>query len=142
MITRLMSAVTLAAALLVNTALAQPAAGGAAALGVVQLPRRALADGQPLAAGSYQVRATGDCLQPAVGQSPGSGCWIEFVRSGKVAGREVATVISAEDMRTVAEGVGPAPNGARVDILKGEDYVRMWINRGSTNYLIHLPLAR
>jgi len=29
----------------------------------------------------------------------------------------------------------------RVDMLKGNDYVRVWINRAGTNYIIHLPPA-
>ena len=51
--------------------------------------------------------------------------------------------------RTVAIiGGGPAGlmaaeaisrNGVRVDMLKGNDYVRVWINRGGNNYLINLP---
>jgi hypothetical protein len=29
-----------------------------------------------------------------------------------------------------------------VDVLKGDEYVRVWINRGSEHYIIHLPPAR
>ena len=29
--------------------------------------------------------------------------------------------------------------GVRVEMLKGNDYLRVWINRGGTNYIIHLP---
>jgi hypothetical protein len=28
-----------------------------------------------------------------------------------------------------------------VDVLKEGDYVRVWINRDGTHYLIHLPVA-
>ena len=42
-------------------------------------------------------------------------------------------------MKTLAKGPQPAKGGVRVDMLKGNDYVRVWINRGGTNYIIHLP---
>jgi hypothetical protein len=28
-----------------------------------------------------------------------------------------------------------------VEALKGGDYIRVWINRGGHNYLVHLPPA-
>jgi hypothetical protein len=31
--------------------------------------------------------------------------------------------------------------GARVEMLKGNEYVRVWINRGGVHYLIHMPPA-
>ena len=118
---------------------AQPAAG--TSLGSVTLRQRVLADGQPLAAGTYQVRLTADQPNPAVGQSPDAERYVEFLRSGKVAGREVATVLSAADVAKVAKGPRPGNGSSRVEMLKGNDYVRVWINRGGTNYLIHLPPA-
>jgi len=29
-----------------------------------------------------------------------------------------------------------------VDMLKGNDYVRVWINHSGMNYLVHLPPAK
>jgi hypothetical protein len=29
-----------------------------------------------------------------------------------------------------------------VELLKGEDYLRVWINRGGNHYLVHLPVAK
>ena len=52
-----------------------------------------MADGKPLAAGTYQVRLTSDEPKPAIGQSPDSEKYVEFVRGGKVVAREVATVV-------------------------------------------------
>jgi len=26
--------------------------------------------------------------------------------------------------------------------LKGDEYLRVWINRGGVNYLVHLPVAK
>jgi hypothetical protein len=110
-------------------------------LGSVTLKQGVKADGQPLAAGTYQVRLTDDTPKPGVGQSPDAERYVEFVRGGKVVGREVATVVSDADAKTVIKGPAPAKNSARVDMLKGNDYVRVWINRGGTNYLINMPPA-
>ena len=118
---------------------AQAAAG--TALGSVNLPRAAMADGQRLAAGTYQVRLTADKPAPVVGLSPDGSQYVEFVSSGKVVGRALATVIPQAEIAQVAEGPRPSANGARVDVLKGGDYVRVWISRGGVNYLIHLPPA-
>lgn len=113
-----------------------------ATIGSVHLMQTVLADGKSLAAGRYQVRLTADQPQPAVGQSAGAERWVEFVKDGKVAGREVATVVAAADIGTIAKGPQPAANGSRVDVLKGGDYVRLWINKAGTHYLVNMPLAR
>jgi hypothetical protein len=110
-------------------------------LGSVTLSRKVTADGQPLAAGTYQVRLTTDSPKPAVGQTPEAARYVEFVRGGKVIAREVATVIPDAEAKTVVKGPAPARGGVRVEMLKGNDYVRVWINRGGNNYIIHLPPA-
>ncbi len=112
-----------------------------AALGSVTLNRKVTADGQPLAAGTYQVRLSTDEPKPVVGQSPEGARYLEFVRGGKVVGREVATVVSDADVKSIVKGPQPARGGVRVDLLKGNDYVRVWINRGGTNYILHMPPA-
>lgn len=118
---------------------AKPAAN--AALGSVTLTRKVLADGQPLAAGTYQIRLSSDELKPVVGQSPEGARYVEFLRAGKVVGREVATVVSNADMQTMAKWRKPAMNSTKVETLRGADYLRVWINRNGNNYLIHLPPA-
>jgi hypothetical protein len=140
-----MKNVRLVGVLVAALAAAIPASGQTAAagtsLGSVTLGRAVMANGQRLAAGTYQVRLTSDEPKPAVGQTPSAERFVEFVRGGKVVGREVATVIPASEIGQVAEG-GKARTGTRVEMLKGDDYLRVWINRGGTNYLIHLPPAK
>jgi hypothetical protein len=132
----------LAAALAVPAGLwAQSAPAAGSSLGSVTLNRNVMADGKPLPSGTYQVRLTGDQPKPAVGESPNSEIYVEFVRGGKVVAREVATVVPNEEVAAVAKGMKVAPGGHRVDLLKGNDYVRVWINRGGNNYFIHLPTA-
>ncbi len=110
-------------------------------LGSVTLTRKVMADGQPLAAGTYQVRLSAEAVKPVVGQSPDGAKFVEFVQGGKVVGREIATVISNADMAAVMKGEKPNTGGAKVEMLKGNDYVRVWINRGGQNYILHLPPA-
>jgi hypothetical protein len=110
-------------------------------LGTVTLSKKVMADGQPLPAGTYQVRLTSESPKPGVGQTPDSERYVEFVRGGKVVAREVATVVPAADAKAVIKGPRPGAGASRVDTLKGNDYVRVAINRGGNFYLIHLPLA-
>jgi hypothetical protein len=117
-------------------------AADAPTIGTVHLTQSVLADGKVLAAGTYQVRLTNDQPKTAVGESTGAERWVEFIKDGMVAGREVATVISAADVNAVAKGPQPKANTSRVDVLKGGEYVRVWINRGGNNYLVNMPLAR
>ena len=123
----------------VSAQFSPPAAG--ASLGTVTLNRRVMADGKPLAPGTYQVRLTGETPKPGLGQSPDGERYIEFVRGGKVVAREVATVVPASEIAQIAKGARPPAGGARVELLKGNDYVRVWINRGGANYIINMPTA-
>jgi colicin import membrane protein len=113
---------------------AREAAAERAARGDVTIPRAVLVDGQPLGAGEYSLRLGEEVRAP----SGATQRWVEFVRSGSVAGRALAVAISDAEIREVAES--PAPrNEVRVDSLRGGEYVRVWLNRGGTNYLLHLP---
>jgi len=113
---------------------------GEMALGSVHLSKGVKADGKPLAAGTYQVRLTQQAATPdAKGQTAGAERWVEFVKGGKVVAREVATVISADDIAKIAKGKKPARGGVTTELLKGGDYYRVWINKAGTNYLINLP---
>jgi hypothetical protein len=116
---------------------------GETALGSVRLTHNVMADGKPLKAGTYQVRLTSQAATPAVaGQTMER--WVEFVQGGKVAGREVVSIVPAAEMKDLMpgpEGGKAAGGGSRVEMLKGNEYVRVWINRGGVNYLIHMPPA-
>lgn len=120
---------------------AQTAPAAGASLGSVTLNRRVMADGQPLAAGTYQVRLSADVPKAGVGQSPDAARYVEFVRGGKVIGREVAVLVPAADIGQIAKGARPPAGRARVELLKGDDYLRVWINRGGMNYIINMPPA-
>jgi hypothetical protein len=111
-------------------------------LGTIRIGRAVTADGKPLAAGTYQLRMTSQqATPPAVGQTPQYEMWAEFVRGGKVLGREVASIVPESEIAQVADRGAPR-NSARVELLKGEDYLRVWINRAGNHYLVHLPVAK
>lgn len=124
-------------------AMEQPSAqmGSTVNLGAVRVPRAVKADGQALAAGTYQVRVTETpASPPAAGQTPQYERWAEFMRGGKVVGREVVTIVPASDIKQVAEMTPPPSGGQRAEVLKGGDYLRLWINRGGNHYLIHFNI--
>jgi hypothetical protein len=124
------------------TAGAAKATAGATSLGSVRLTRAVKANGQPLAAGSYTVRLTEEQARPdAKGQDPSLERWVEFLQGSQVKGREVVTIVPESDIAQVSDGKRVPKGSARVEMLKGNDYVRVWINRGGNNYLIHLPPA-
>src|SRR5579864_5693877 len=85
---------------------AQPAGkssmSGTMSLATVTLNKKVMADGKPLAAGTYQVRLTNEEVKPAVGEAPKSEQWVEFLKGGKVMGREIASVIGADEIKTLA----------------------------------------
>jgi len=110
-----------------------------ASLGTVRLPQAVKADAQSLGAGSYTVRLTGQSLQPALGESPEREQWVEFVQNGRVVGKAVATVVPPDQVREVGKAEPPKQGQARVELLKGNEYLRVWLNKDGTSYLIHMP---
>ena len=137
--TRMIGVAALVGALAASTAFAQ--SNASTVLGSVHIAKKVMADGKPLATGTYQVRLTADEPKPATGQSPSAERYVEFMRGGKVAGREVASVVSAEDIGKIAKGARPKPGTSKFEMLKGGDYWRVWINKGGTHYLVNLPPA-
>jgi hypothetical protein len=114
----------------------------AATLGSVHIPRAVKADGKPLAAGTYQVRLTTEEAKPdAVGTSGKTERWVEFVQKGQVKGREVVTIVPQSEIKLVQKDAPPPANGSKVQMLKGNDYLRVWLNKAGNHYLIHLVPA-
>ena len=111
---------------------------GGQALGNIELPRRVLADGQALAAGTYGVHLTARGAAPALATLER---WVEFRQEDVVVGREVAAIVPASEIGDVAESSPPASGSSRVEVLRGNEYVRVWINRNGTHYLIHLVVG-
>jgi hypothetical protein len=114
-------------------------APGAMALGTVHIPKGLKADGKDLPAGTYQVRLTADEAKPdAKGSDEKLERWVEFVKGGQVAGREVVSIVPASEAKLVQKDAPPPAGGSKVEALKGGDYTRVWINKGGNYYLVHL----
>jgi hypothetical protein len=113
---------------------------GELSLGSVRISRNVLANGQPLRAGTYTVRLTSESATPVPpGQTRELERWVEFRRGDQVVAREVVSIVPQSEIRDVAQDVPPRPGASKVQLLKGNEYLRVWINRGGTHYLIHLP---
>lgn len=123
-----------------TTAETPSAPTGELALGTVRLPRAVTADGKPLAAGSYQVRLTAQEAKPeAVGTTEALERWVEFVQGGSVKGREVVSIVPESEVKMVVKDTPPANNASKVQMLRGNEYLRVWIHKGGNHFLIYLP---
>jgi hypothetical protein len=109
-----------------------------ATLGTVRIPVRVSANGQPLEAGTYTLRVSSDPVTPVVGQGPDSEKWVEFVQAGVVKGKELASVVAPADVKAVAKRTPPAAGRPVVHTLRGNDYLRVWVNKDGSQYLVHL----
>jgi hypothetical protein len=125
-----------------NVAPAPEVPTGETSLGQVRIPRKVMANGQALGAGTYQVRLTAEAATPpAVGITTTYERWVEFVQGGQVKGKEVVSIVPQGEIKTVAEDSPPGAGGSKVQVLHGNDYLRVWINRGGIHYLVHLPMG-
>jgi hypothetical protein len=121
---------------------ASASAQGGQPLGSIEVTRGVLADGQPLAAGTYTLRASPEVPTPVVGETPSQSRWVEFVRDGKVVGKELAIVLTNAEIMTVVSEPGPEPGTSKTELLKGGDYLRIWVKHGGLNYLLHLVVPK
>ncbi len=110
-------------------------------IGSVRIPKAVSANGQALPAGTYTVRLAGEGVPGKVGQTADLSRWCEFVQGGQVKGKELCTVLSSSEVSSVVKDAPPPAGGSKVQMLKGNDYLRVWINRAGTHYLMHLPAA-
>ena len=143
----------LAATLLTGVAVASPASAAQLpgnvnvplddrALGTIEVPRRVLANGEALAAGTYSVHLTSRTASPeTTGALAALERWVEFRQADAVMGQEVATIVPAAEIGDVADSAPPAEGSSRVEVLRGNEYVRIWINQDGTHYLIHLAVG-
>ena len=79
----------------------------------MRIPRSVKADGKDLKAGTYTVRLTAqDASPPAVRDQPMER-WVEFVQGGKVVGREVVSIVPADEVKDTAAWPGSARQAPR-----------------------------
>jgi hypothetical protein len=128
-----------AGALIGRAAAGQWAPASAAAgevLATVRIPQAVLANGQPLPAGTYDLRLTNEWLTPLTER------WVELVANGTVVAREVAVVLRDDDLPDIGASSVPGRTGTRVEMLKGGEYLRVSVKRAGERerYLVYLPV--
>ena len=62
------------------------------------------------------------------------------MQGGTVKAREVVSIVPQPEGKMVVKDAAPPAGGSRVQTLKGNDFVRVWFNKGGNHYLIHLPV--
>jgi len=117
-----------------------PVSAQGQSLGTVRVTRKVVADGQALAAGTYTLRLVAEAAKPVVGQTTEESRWVEFVQGGQVKGREVATVLTTANAKKLLDTAPPAAGESKSELLKGNDYLRVWLNKGGTQYVVHLAV--
>ena len=126
-----------------GTAWAQQAPSGGVhpVVSSVRINHTVMAGKQPLAPGTYELVVTDDRPSSPNGEPNESQRYVEFVQSGMVVAREVAEVFPATERPVGTSSASGAPK-AVVEILKGEEFVRVAVNGRDSRYLIHLPVIR
>jgi hypothetical protein len=124
-----------------TTAATPPAPTGEVALGSFRLPKSVTADGKSLPAGTYTAKVTAQEAKPdAVGTTKPLERWVELSSGKAVKGREVVVIVPETEIKMVVKDAPPRAGGApKVQTLKGNDYLRVWFNRGGHHYLIYFP---
>jgi hypothetical protein len=117
---------------------AAPAAAhhGPSSLGTVRFTQPVQVGGMTLQPGTYEVRLTGEHVAPLPGQSDEGEQRVEFVASGQVVAKEVATVVPVATAAVV--GTSGSQSVGSVQMLKGNEFMRVSFNKGNERFLIHL----
>jgi len=132
--------ITLALAL-IGAVVAPAAAQDASVLATVQIPRDVLANGAPLAAGTYELRLTGEHPGALVGQAPDAEEFVDIVAGGEVVAREVAEVLYDATLPEEGASSQRVAPGVTVNLLRGGEFLRVSVKReDGTRYLIHFPI--
>jgi hypothetical protein len=110
-------------------------------LATVHVTQAVIAGGQPLPPGKYAIRLASGGPAPLAGQSPEAQRWVEFVDGDTVAARDVAEVLRDDDVTPIGASARPVREGIRVEMLKGSEFLRISVKRGSERFLVHLTIA-
>jgi DNA-nicking Smr family endonuclease len=50
--------------------------------------------------------------------------------------------MTGAEAKAVTKGSGPASGASKVQLLKGNEYIRVWVRQGDTHYLVHLAVPK
>lgn len=114
---------------------------GEVSLGDIRIGQAVLAGGERLAPGTYRIRLTGEQVEPAVpGHTGRLERYVEFPQNNAVKAKSVATIVPSAAISAVADISSPQPSRYRIDVLRGDEYLRIWFNHRGDHVLLHLPL--
>lgn len=112
--------------------------GAAHTMATVRITEPVLAEGKPLAPGTYEVIVTDEHPPLEAGTPSENQRWVEFVQNRRVIAREIAEVFPASEQAVVGTS-GSHDARAVVQRLRGDEFLRIAVNDGGARYLIHLP---
>ena len=87
----------------------------------------------------YRAAHRQEATPDAKGASENIERWVEFVQRGTVKGREVVSIVPSAEVKNVVKDTPPAAGASKVQMLRGNEYMRVWINKGGNHYLIYFP---
>ena len=105
----------------------------------VQITQQVMAGGKPLAPGSYQIWITDERPDVGAGAPSQNQRVVQFVQNEKVVATEIAEVFTRGEPQAVGTSGGAGASRARVEILRGGEFLRVSINDPDARFLIHLP---
>ncbi len=56
-------------------------------------------------------------------------------------GRAVASIVPQSEIGEVAKTTPPASGNSRVEVLRDEEYLRVWVNQSGTHYFLRLVVG-
>ena len=116
-------------------------AGRTHTMATVRIVQPVLAGGQPLEPGTYEVIVTDRAPADNAGRASDVQRVVEFVQNRRVVATEVAEVIARTERDVVGTAGSAGSAAARVELLKGGEFLRIAISDPGARYLIHLPAA-
>ena len=104
----------------------------------VTITQEVLADGKPLAAGTYELWITDERPDVGAGAPSDAQRVVELAQNGQVVRRVIAEVFPP----TAPQAVGTSGGGTgrvQAQMLRGGEFLRLSFNDADGRYLIHLP---
>lgn len=105
----------------------------------VQITQEVMAGGKPLAPGTYQIWITDQHPDVKAGAPSENQRVVQFVQNEKVVATEIAEVFMRGEPQAVGTSGGADAPRARVELLRGGEFLRVSINDADARYLVHLP---
>ena len=104
----------------------------------VTISQEVMADGKPLAAGTYDIYVTDERPSTGAGVTDAQRV-VEFAQKGEVVGRTLAEVFPVVREGAVGTSGSTASTRATAQVLRGGEFLRVSFSDEDGRYLIHLP---